>query len=238
MSTCPSCDAQVPDGGQFCPSCGTPTAAPAPQPPAVPEPQQYAAPPTAPPSYSQQYPPSAGVQQVPKKSRKGLIIGIVVVVLVALLGCCGGGAWLVLNSSGDISAADKAKVETVETFAIGLGTLDFNKLRSVTSPDVHDALTAIEEALFVEGVDYGESVLLSSEWTEGTLMMTFEDSAGHVSYIHIYPPTDGGTSLYTMDWDQDSSEAEAVRTNFELIDEDGWKVHSIDGETLDVYLNL
>ena len=242
MSTCPSCGAQVPEGSQFCPDCGTAITPPAPEQYTAPEPPPYSAPqapPVAPPQYPQQYaPPSAGVQPVPKKRKKGLIIGIVIAVLVLLLGCCGAGAWLVLNSNGGAAGADKAKAEAIETFAVGLGTLDFDKLRSVTQADVHDELALIEEAFASDGENWDPSVLLSSEWDGETLLMSFEDPDGLVSYIRIYPPSDGGTSLYALDWDDTSSEEEAIRTEFEVIEDDGWKVYSVDGETLDVYLGF
>ena len=266
MSTCPNCGTQVPDGGQFCPDCGAPTASlgsltpppspteppvpPAPPAPATPAPSPQTAAPTPPPystpapgpGYPQQYAPAAGVAQPPKKRRTGLIITVVAIILIALLGCCAGGAYLLFKGDGGsvtgLVNEDQAKVETLETFAIGLGTLDFTKIRSVTTADVQDEITTLEGALATEGESFGASTLLSSEWDEDTLLMSFEDPDGSISHIRIYPPTDGGTTLHTMDWDDGSTEADAVRTDFELIDEDGWKVYSIDGETLDVYLGF
>lgn len=246
MKACPNCGTQVPDEGQFCPSCGAAVPAPEPSyeaPPApapAPEPSDQAPPaPPAPAAYPQTYaPPSAGVQPAPKKSRKGLIIGIVIGILVLLLGCCGAGALLFFNSDGTTSSGDKAKIETIETFAIGLGTLDFDEIRSVTTADVQDEIDAVEQAFASDGGEYATSSLLSSEWDGDTLVMSFEDADGLVSYIRIYPPTDGGTSLYTDDWDDTSTEADAIRTMFEVVDEDGWKVYTIDGETLDTYLGF
>lgn len=223
---------------------GEPPAPPAPPAPApgpaasAAAPPPYAAP--AQPQYPQQYAPAApGTTQPPRKRSKGLIIGLIVVILIALLACCGGGAWLLFkgDSSPMGGSDDKAKVETIESFAEGLGTMDFDLIRSVIMSDAIDELDAIEASLTEEDLAYMTSTLLSSEWDGDTLLMSFEDPDGYVSYIRIYPPTDGGTALYTEDWDQDSSESDSVHTEFELIDEDGWKVYSIDGETLDVYLS-
>jgi len=230
------------------PAPGEPPAPPAP----APEPQAptAATPPyqaAAPAQYPQQYaPPAPGTAQPPKKRGKGLLIAIIAVVLLALLACCAGGAWLVVNSdSSDIVSIggstvadeDTAKVETIESFAIGLGTMDFDLIRSVIIADAVDELDAIEASLTDEDIAYLTSTLLSSEWDGDTLLMSFEDTEGYVSYIRIYPPDDGGTELYTDDWDEDYTEDDAIRTYFELVDEDGWKVYAIDGETLDVYFS-
>ena len=70
MSFCKNCGTQV--QGQFCPSCGTPAAAPAQggAPPPPPPAYQQAAPPPpayqqAPPAYQQAPPPPPGYQQAP-----------------------------------------------------------------------------------------------------------------------------------------------------------------------------
>lgn len=238
MQTCQNCGTQVPDEGRFCPECGSAVGPAIPSAQPVPQGEPQYAPQPAP-----QYAPAAQVMQpVEKKSRKGLIIGIAAVVLITLLSCCGVGAWAAINYgviegpsvAGD---ADSSKVEAIQTFAVGLGALDFDMIRSVTMDDVHDEIALVEEAVDADREYWTTSTLRSSEVSEpdGVLLMTFEDTDGYVSYIRVYPPSDGGMILQVEDWDDEMTEENATATTFQLIDDGGWKVYSIDGDTLDVF---
>ena len=77
---CRNCGSQMPDGARFCDRCGAPAGAettqPSPPPPSAPQPQPGAFPPPA--GYS--YGPSGP----PKKSRRGLWIGLAAVAVVII----------------------------------------------------------------------------------------------------------------------------------------------------------
>lgn len=96
---CPNCGAALAPDARFCENCGKPVAAQ----PAPSLPPAYSAPPP-PPVYSAPPPPYSAPPPAAPRSKKGLVIGLVIAGLLALL-CCGviGIYWAYQNFQGAIA---------------------------------------------------------------------------------------------------------------------------------------
>ena len=152
MLECPNCKKQLQDGMKFCDNCGTPLAGVAPQPQQFqqqapqPQPQQFQQQAPQPqqfqqqyqqPQYQQQYqqpPYQAGYQQQPqwgapppqKKSKKGLIIGIIIALIVIAGGTFAALFFLKIGPFAS-SGLDKLKnAQTGETVTFGKYEQDAN----------------------------------------------------------------------------------------------------------------
>jgi hypothetical protein len=165
---CPVCGANVPEGAMFCPECGASITSPdatAAEPTAAGEPTHaMPAPPVAAPVYA---PPPAAAPDAytpapvapAKKSRKGLIIGIVLGVFFLCLVCGGVGAFLALrgwsatgitettgttptstapttpDTSADDAAIASAKA-VVSDFYAAINAVDLEKIKALVTEDM------------------------------------------------------------------------------------------------------
>ena len=169
MTICPKCNAQVPDGYSFCPSCGAPLEQAAPQNAQQPQ-QPYAQAPQQP---QQNYVPQQNYAQAPqqpayqqpmppaKKKSKALII-IIIVVLVAALAV--GGYFYFTNKDKDGGKDADTDKTTVSDTADTSNTSDVAPTEQPASPeaafygnwvadiDITDALT--KEESFSEMMQY------------------------------------------------------------------------------------
>lgn len=167
---CPNCNATVQDDAAFCAACGTklvpdvpadadvpgaPVPPPTAQHPTAPLPPSAAqAAPPAPPAAAYQPPvPPVGTyqpqtaQQPPKKSKTGLVIAIVAIVLVVLLGCCIGGVFAARTFWSDgVSSIEEITNDGVDSDS-GNGTNG-----DATAEGYATADEAVQAALDAEGL--------------------------------------------------------------------------------------
>lgn len=233
MAFCKSCGTQLDEGAKFCRTCGTQVDQPIPQaapdattvmppvepPAAVPG---HAAPAAPVPGYA---PPVAPAPGGSKKSKPGLIIGLIAAVMI--LGILGGGlAFAMSKGYGWLpdNLTRKARAEAALDIVEAFGAQDFGELQDLSTGELKDLLKKYEDELS-EGVSV-DAMISNKEWDGEEL--TFEIEIDDESSDVTIEPDDSSTDVKVVIEGDDGG-----RLDIELEYDDGWKATDtkFDGES-------